>query len=64
MLVSGNDAEAKATVTELLKNFGWTDIVDLGDIKTARGTEMLLPAWLSLMSKVGTPHFGFKVVRG
>jgi hypothetical protein len=27
-----DDAEAKAKVTELLQSFGWTDIIDLGDI--------------------------------
>ncbi|HEX5218014.1 MAG TPA: NAD(P)-binding domain-containing protein [Verrucomicrobiae bacterium] len=62
MLLSGNDANAKKTVTALLRDFGWTDIVDLGDIKTARGTEMLLPAWLSLWNVIGHPHFGFRVV--
>ena len=63
MLVSGNDASAKEKVTALLKSMGWQDIIDLGDIKTARGTEMLLPVWLSLMIKFGHPHFGFKVVK-
>ena len=42
VFVSGNDTEAKVKVTELLQSIGWTDIVDLGDITTARGTEMLL----------------------
>jgi hypothetical protein len=32
------DAEAKTKVSELLRSFGWTDIIDLGDITTARGT--------------------------
>ena len=40
MFVSGNDAGAKATVTELLESFGGSDILDLGDITTARGAEM------------------------
>ena len=62
MLVSGNDPEAKATVVKLLESFGWKDIVDLGDIKTARGTEMLLPLWLSLWKVIGNTHFGFKIV--
>src|SRR6267378_8673140 len=62
MLMSGNDAEAKARVVTLLKSFGWQDIIDLGGIKTARGTEMLLPAWLSLWNVIGNTHFGFKIV--
>ncbi len=50
VFVSGEDAEAKARVAELLGSFGWpaVDIRDLGGIATARGTEMYLPLWLSL----------------
>ncbi len=62
MLLCGNHADAKAVVTALLKDFGWSDLVDLGDIKAARGTEMLLPVWLLLMTVIGHSHFGFKVV--
>jgi 8-hydroxy-5-deazaflavin:NADPH oxidoreductase len=50
-------------VTELLQSFGHTDVIDLGDISTARGTEMLLPVWLRLMGALGTPAFNFKIVR-
>jgi 8-hydroxy-5-deazaflavin:NADPH oxidoreductase len=63
VFVSGNDAAAKATVTELLESFGHTDIIDLGDISTARGTEMLLPVWLRLMGALDTAAFNFKIVR-
>ena len=64
IFVSGNDAEAKTTVTTLLKDgFGWKSVIDLGDISTARGVEMLLPLWVSLMSKLQTPLFNFKVVK-
>jgi 8-hydroxy-5-deazaflavin:NADPH oxidoreductase len=42
--LSGNDGDAKATVTKLLGDLGWpTDwSLDLGDITTARGTEALI----------------------
>jgi 8-hydroxy-5-deazaflavin:NADPH oxidoreductase len=63
VFVSGDDAEAKATVTELLRSFGWTDIIDLGDITTARGTEMLLAVWLRLFGALQKPIFNFKIVR-
>lgn len=64
VFVSGNDAAAKAQVTEILKTwFGWKRIIDLGDISTARGTEMLLPIWLRLWGALGTPMFNFKIVR-
>lgn len=63
VFVSGDDADAKATVVALLKEFGHADVIDLGDLSTARGTEMLLPVWLRLMSALGTPMFNFKIVR-
>jgi predicted dinucleotide-binding enzyme len=63
VFVSGNDDAAKKTVTELLQSFGWEDIVDLGDITTARGTEMLLPLWVRAWGAVKTPMFSFKLVR-
>jgi hypothetical protein len=63
MLMSGNDAGAKMEVATLLRDFGWKDVVDLGGITTARGTEMMMPVWLSLWSALGTPHFGFALVR-
>jgi predicted dinucleotide-binding enzyme len=63
VFVSGDDADAKATVTVLLKEFGHDDVLDLGGLETARGTEMWLPLWLRLMGALGTPHFNIKVVR-
>ncbi|MBO4208075.1 NADPH-dependent F420 reductase [Micromonospora echinofusca] len=63
VFVSGDDAEAKQVVTELLVSFGHTDVIDLGDISTARGTELLLSIWLRLYGRLGTPLFNFKVVR-
>lgn len=63
VFVSGDDPEAKATVTELLRSFGWTDIIDLGDISTSRGTEMLLPIWVRLFSALQKPVFNFRIVR-
>ena len=64
VFVSGNDPEAKALVTGLLtEGFGWRDVIDLGDITTARGAEMQMALWLRLMGRLGTPMFNFKVVR-
>jgi predicted dinucleotide-binding enzyme len=63
LFVSGNDTEAKQAATRLLNAFGWTDVLDLGDITTARGTEMYLPLWIRLIGIVGGPMFSIKVVR-
>jgi predicted dinucleotide-binding enzyme len=63
IFVSGDDAQAKATVVALLESFGHDDIIDLGPLETARGTEMLLPVWLRIMGTLGTGTFNFKIVR-
>ncbi len=63
VFVSGNDEAAKQTVTELLHDLGHTDVIDLGDITTSRGTEMYLPLWLRLWEALGTPMLNTKVVR-
>jgi 8-hydroxy-5-deazaflavin:NADPH oxidoreductase len=64
IFMSGNDPEAKARVEDILKNwFGWKIVIDLGDITTARGTEMLLPIWLRLWGTFKTPNFNFKIVK-
>ena len=63
VFVSGNDAEAKAQVTDLLRAFGWRNIIDLGDISTARGPEMVLPLWLRLMGAFKSPIMNFHVAR-
>lgn len=63
--VSGNDAGAKGKVKDLLKQFGWRDeeILDLGDITTARGTEQLLPLWVRIWGATKNGTFNFKIVK-
>jgi len=63
VFLSGNDAGAKQRVTEILRSYGWKNVVDLGDISTARGAEMMLPMWVRLMGVLQTPLFNFKIVR-
>jgi predicted dinucleotide-binding enzyme len=63
MFVCGDEAGAKTQVVELLKSFGWRDIIDLGDISNARGMEMLLPIWVRLFGALQTPLFNFKIAR-
>jgi predicted dinucleotide-binding enzyme len=64
IFVSGNDLAAKAQVREWLAGwFGWRDILDLGDITTARGVEMYLPLWLQLWGAAGTGMLNIKVVK-
>jgi predicted dinucleotide-binding enzyme len=65
VFVSGDDADAKDQVRELLQSFGWpaADIIDLGDITSARGAEMLLLLWVQIMGVLGTAQFNFKIAR-
>ncbi|MBI1378786.1 MAG: NADP oxidoreductase [Frankiales bacterium] len=66
VFVAGDDAEAKTLVGGLLADLGWApdEVVDVGGIVAARGLELYLPLWLSLMSSFGTPAFNIRVVRG
>ena len=64
LFVCGNDAAAKTQVSAWLKDwFGWQDMIDLGDITNARGTEMYLPLWLRLLGALGSGMFNVKVVK-
>ena len=65
VFLSGNDASAKSKIKNLLASFGWNEgnMIDLGDIGTARGTEMLLPVWLRLWSALGNADFNFHIAR-
>jgi predicted dinucleotide-binding enzyme len=62
--ISGNDAEAKAQVSKILREwFGWERVLDLGDITTARGTESFLALWIRLYGALKTPDFNLKIMR-
>lgn len=64
MLLCGNDADAKGKATMVLREwFGWKDVIDLGDISNARGTEAWLLLWIRLWGAVKTPDFNLHVVR-
>jgi 8-hydroxy-5-deazaflavin:NADPH oxidoreductase len=65
VFLAGDDAAAKGTVGDLLGELGWPAeaIVDLGGIRSARGLEMFLPFWLSLLMSMGTGAFNIAVVR-
>ncbi len=64
VFVSGNDADAKEKVKEILVSFGWiaNNILDLGDITTARGPEMYLPLWLRIWGATQNGAFNIKIV--
>ena len=65
VFLSGDEAQAKLTITQLLGSFGWPmeRIVDLGGLSTARGTEAYLLIWLSMWNAVGEPQFNIAIQR-
>lgn len=63
VFMSGNDAGAKSQVADLLRGLGWSDILDLGDLSTARGPEMYMALWLRLWGATRTPNVNIKVQR-
>lgn len=63
MFVAGNNPSAKAQVAGVLRQFGWEDIMDLGDISSSRGMEMMLPIWLRIWGATKNGYIGFKIVR-
>ncbi len=63
MFMSGNDPEAKAAVRGILTEWlGWRQVVDLGDISTARGTESYLMLWIRLWGALKTPDFNVAIL--
>lgn len=63
VFVSGDDADAKNVVIDRLVEFGWPveNVIDLGNLSTARGAEMMLPMWLRLMGALGHVDFNFHI---
>lgn len=63
--ICGNDNDAKEQVKGLLQSFGWNmdNIIDLGDISNARGTEGILPLWTRIYGATQTGAFNFHIVK-
>ncbi len=63
LFIAGNDAAAKATVTDIARSLGWTTVLDLGDIKASRPIETIVLVWLQLMVSFGSPLHNLHVAR-
>jgi predicted dinucleotide-binding enzyme len=63
--VSGDDEQAKKTVTGLLGDLGWQDawIEDLGDITTARATEAMILVVPHILRRHGFRPFAVSLAR-
>jgi len=66
LFLCGNDNDAKNKVKHfLVDTFGWQpeNLLDLGGIVAARGTEAYVPFWVMMMQATGSPMFNIKVVK-
>jgi predicted dinucleotide-binding enzyme len=62
MFICGNDDAAKATVTTVLRDFGWPTI-DIGNIEGARLLEPMCILWVAYGVRTGTWNHAFKMLR-
>ena len=62
MFICGNDDQAKATVTDLLKAFGWS-VIDIGGIECARYLEPLAMVWIRHFFRINSVDHAFKLLR-
>jgi len=63
IFMAGDDPAAKTQVADLLKSFGWTDILDLGPLMAAHGPEMYLGLWVGLYGSLKNGMINIKVQR-
>lgn len=61
MFICGNDEAAKATVGAIVRDFGW-EVVDMGDMESARIVEPLCPVWILHSVRSGRRNFAFKLI--
>jgi predicted dinucleotide-binding enzyme len=62
MFIGGNDAEAKAKVSEILHEFGWQGVIDLGGIESSRYLEPLVMIWMAYWQTSGKQAHALKMV--
>jgi predicted dinucleotide-binding enzyme len=65
IFISGNDAKAKTETKTLLTEFGWAinNIIDLGDITSARAMESYLILSVRMLMTFQVPVFNIKVIK-
>lgn len=62
MFIAGNSGEAKKTVSDILKEFGW-GIVDVGGIECSRYLEAMCMVWVLSATRAGTWNQAFKLLK-
>ncbi|HEY3676100.1 MAG TPA: NAD(P)-binding domain-containing protein [Candidatus Tumulicola sp.] len=61
MFIAGDDAGAKAAVSDVLTSFGW-EPADIGGITSARYLEAMCMTWLLFGQSTGKWHHAFKML--
>jgi predicted dinucleotide-binding enzyme len=61
MLIAGDDDDAKATVSDLLADFGWSAL-DVGGIEQSRQLESLVILWVAIGQRRGAWDHAFTLV--
>ncbi len=64
MLIAGEDEPAKRIVRDVLTDFGWSDVVDIGGIEGSRELEAICIAWVKIGGARGSWDHGFKLLVG
>ncbi len=64
MLIAGNDADAKKRVTGILRDFGWSGVIDVGGIDASRYLEAMVPLWVRVCSSLNNWNVAWKVLHG
>ena len=64
MFIAGNDAAAKRTVADILREFGWGAVFDLGGIEASRYLEAMCMAWVLSAAPDNHWNQAFKMLRG
>jgi predicted dinucleotide-binding enzyme len=47
IFICGNDENAKKSVTDILHEFGWTNVIDMGSIESSRLLEPMAMVWIT-----------------
>ncbi|MFZ0891077.1 MAG: NAD(P)-binding domain-containing protein [Thermoplasmata archaeon] len=63
MYICGNHAGAKHQVEQLLHQFGWPSVIDIGGIEGSRELEALCILWVRSALKLGNWNIAFKLLR-
>lgn len=64
MFICGNNKSAVSHVSDILKQLGWDDVIDLGGIEKSRLLEPLCLLWVEVGILSGSWDHGFSVLRG